>query len=108
MEYYYEWASRKIKLLGNPDVLQNRMEEECEAVTRGYYPGKSWRDVPEQEREEIWETSKDWMLLFQVGRIDGGVDEYLWEDQGNLYFWIKKQDLKAQNFENVWLILQCF
>lgn len=108
MEYYYEWASRRIKLLGNPDVLQNRMEEECEAVTRGYYLGKSWSDVPEQEREEIWEESKDWMLLFQVGRIDGGGDEYLWEDQGNLYFWIKKQDLKAQNFENVWLILQCF
>ncbi len=107
MEYYYEWAYRRIKLLGNPDVLQDRMEEECEGVTRGYYLGRGWQDVPEQEREEIWEKSKDWMLLFQVGTIDGYDGEYRWGDQGNLYFWIKKQDLKMRNFENVWLILQC-
>lgn len=107
MEYYYEWAYRRIKLLGNPDVLQGRMEEECEGVTRGYYLGRGWQDVPEQEREEIWEKGKDWMLLFQVGTIDGYDDEYRWEYQGNLYFWIKKQDLKMRNFENVWLILQC-
>ena len=107
MEYYYEWAYRRIKLLWNPDVLQGRMEEECEGVTRGYYLGSGWQDVPEQEREEIWEKGKDWMLLFQVGTIDGYDDEYRGEYQGNLYFWIKKLDLKMRYFENVWLILLC-
>lgn len=26
---------------------------------------------------------------------------------GHIYFWIKKNDLAAGNFDNVWLILQC-
>ncbi|KMV74442.1 hypothetical protein FSCG_02162 [Fusobacterium vincentii 4_1_13] len=28
-------------------------------------------------------------------------------DCGYIYFWIKKEDLKSKNFDNVWLILQC-
>ncbi|UDQ99492.1 DUF1963 domain-containing protein [Lentisphaerota bacterium WC36G] len=31
-----------------------------------------------------------------------------WGDSGMIYFWIRKQDLKARNFENVWLHLQCY
>ncbi|MGN0700170.1 MAG: DUF1963 domain-containing protein [Oscillospiraceae bacterium] len=28
-------------------------------------------------------------------------------DCGHIYFWIRKADLAARNFDNVWLILQC-
>ncbi|MCD2347047.1 DUF1963 domain-containing protein [Clostridium guangxiense] len=28
-------------------------------------------------------------------------------DCGEIYFYIRKADLKDKNFENVWLILQC-
>ena len=28
-------------------------------------------------------------------------------DVGNLYFYIRKQDLAERNFDKVWLVLQC-
>ena len=31
----------------------------------------------------------------------------MWGDCGCIYFWLKKQDLAAGNFDRVWLILQC-
>ena len=33
--------------------------------------------------------------------------ELIFGDCGHIYFWIKKDDLKSKNFDNVWLILQC-
>jgi len=32
--------------------------------------------------------------------------ELMFGDSGHIYFWIKKEDLKNKNFDNVWLILQ--
>ena len=40
----------------------------------------------------------------------GGKDgfELMFGDCGRIYFYIRKEDLRNRNFENVWLSLQCF
>lgn len=47
------------------------------------------------------------MLLFQLGTIETEDAEFMFGDCGQLYFWIKRQDLKNLNFDNIWLVMQC-
>ncbi|MBT9779516.1 DUF1963 domain-containing protein [Clostridium sp. MCC353] len=42
-----------------------------------------------------------------MGTIESDDMEYMFGDCGHIYFWIRKQDLKDQMFDNIWLILQC-
>ncbi len=103
-----EWGDYT-KLLGYPDVIQNPMEEECEAVTRGYRQGspEDYAKISEEEKTDISEKSKDWVMLFQMGTISGDDYELMFGDCGHIYYWIRKEDLLNCNFENTWLILQC-
>ena len=96
-----------IKLLAYPDVIQNSMEEECEAVTRGFDMG-GVESYPKKYQKEIRSASKDWILLFQMDTVETSDYELIFGDSGHIYFWIKKEDLKNKNFENIWLILQCY
>ena len=95
------------KLLGYPEVIQNPMEEECEAVTRGFDMG-GIESYPKQYQKEIRSASKDWILLFQMDTVETTDYELMFGDCGHIYFWIKKEDLKNKNFDNIWLILQCY
>ena len=95
------------KLLGYPEVIQNPMEEECEAVTRGFDMG-GMESYPKQYQKEIRSASKDWILLFQMDTVETSDYELMFGDSGHIYFWIKKEDLANKNFENIWLILQCY
>lgn len=103
-----EWGE-VTKLLGYPDTIQSPMEEECEALRRGYRQGcpEDFEAIPESVWEDIREKSKDWMLLFQMGTVEGEEQEYMFGDCGHIYFWIRKQDLKNREFDKIWLILQC-
>ena len=95
------------KLLGHPEVIQNPMEEECEAVTRGFDMG-GMESYPKQYQKEIRSASKDWILLFQMDTVETSNYELMFGDSGHIYFWIKKEDLANKNFENIWLILQFY
>jgi len=53
------------------------------------------------------EHSKKWTLLFQLDSIETKDYELLWGDVGRIYYYINADDLKEQNFNNCWLILQC-
>ncbi len=103
-----EWGTFT-KLLGYPDTIQNPMYEECEMVTRGWRAGspEDYAKVSEEEKADIKEKASEWMLLFQMGTIETDDYELMFGDCGHIYFWIKKSDLAARNFDNVWLILQC-
>lgn len=48
---------------------------------------------------------RDWILLYQ--EATDFQQGYEFGDTGTLYFWIRKQDLARQNFDNVWVMLQC-
>ena len=95
-----------IKLLAYPDVIQNSMEKECAAVARGINMGGI--GYPKKYKEEIKKASKDWILLFQMDTVETSDYELMFGDSGHIYFWIKKEDLKNKNFDNIWLILQCY
>ena len=98
------------KLLGWADIIQGNMTRECELVaSRGYYLGDGWDDVTPRDRQEAeqW-ANRDWLLLFQLDSVlDDGNFELIFGDGGRIYFYIRREDLEARNFDNVWLILQC-
>jgi len=49
----------------------------------------------------------DWQLLFQIDSDTTNADT-LWADNGRLYFWTLKQDMKKRRFDRTWLILQAY
>lgn len=103
----YEPEETISKLLGYADIIQNSMLLECEKVTNGIYCGSS-TDVESQKLKEMHENSEQWQLLFQLDTVTKGSFELMFGDCGRIYFYIKKDDLKNCNFDNCWLILQCY
>lgn len=89
---------------GWPVPIQGDMQTECALVAAGHYcgDGTAYR-AP--EIAEVRATAKEWVLLLQIGSDDdAGV---MWGDVGNLYVWIRREDLIARRFEAARLILQC-
>lgn len=83
------------QLLGYPIPIQNdNMERYCVLNM----------DIISTE-EPLEKDLKEWIILFQIDS-----DKHagmMWGDCGRLFFWIKKDDLKNKNFDNVWMILEC-
>lgn len=97
------------KLLGWANPLQGNMTMECELIKRGYYLGNTWENVTPRDRQESIDHSlKDWLLLFQLSSFCNDDFELSFGDEGSIYFYIHKDDLAKRNFDNVWLILQCY
>lgn len=104
-EEYMDGLESHTKLLGYPDVVQNSMEEECVEVTRDF-DMEAVKASPKKYKEEIKKAAENWILLFQMDTVETDDYELMFGDSGHIYFWIKKEDLKNKNFDNVWLILQ--
>ena len=97
------------KLLGWPNTIQGSMAEECELVSKGYYLGGSRDQPPPEAVKEACRTAQDeWQLLLQLDTVGTDEFELMFGDCGRIYFFIRKSDLRAKCFDNVWLILQCF
>jgi len=91
-------------LLGNANTIQSDMEQDCQLVTHNIYCGNS--DGYNTDRAKaLREDAKQWKLLLQVDSDEN--PGWMWGDLGRIYFWIKESDLKACNFDDTWLILQC-
>lgn len=105
----YEINNERHKLLGYADPIQSEMLTECERTMRGLYCGnaESYRKTSKEEAREIEEAARDWTLLFQMASIEDEDFELMFGDLGDLYFYIRKQDLKERHFDKAWLILQC-
>ena len=94
-----------MKMLGYADEIQNEMEPECERYSRGIDGDVQ---LSEEEEAELVRSAADrWVLLFQMGTVEDDETELMYGDCGRIYFWIRKEDLAARNFDNVRLILQC-
>lgn len=94
------------KVFGYANAIQDEeMELECELVTNNINIG-SPEGYSNPKVEELKESAKDWLLLLQIDSDNNA--EFMWGDWGRIYFWIKKQDLKNLNFNNVWMTLQCY
>lgn len=105
----YELVGGRHKLLGYADVIQNEMLTECESTARGMYCGnpESYQELSGSTKEDINKAAADWTLLFQMESIEEDGCELMFGDFGNIYFYIRKQDLKEHDFSKVWLVLQC-
>ncbi len=92
-----EWGM-DYQILGQPNCVQGNMEQQCDEAM-----GQSTRDTPFEERGGAY---SDWVLLLQLDSSEE--TGMMWSDLGKLYFWIRKQDLQAKNFDNMCCILQCY
>ena len=93
------------KLLGWANLVQGNITMECELISRHYYLGGSWSEIPAADRKYAEEHSiEDWQLLLQLD----SEGDFMFGDCGKIYFYIKKEDLKAKRFDRVWLVLQCY
>ena len=110
---YYDWWDKVLsssdvdighQLGGWPNYIQDEMQLELQYVTNGIYCGDP-KGYAEGERRGLQEGARDWTLLMQI--VSDEAAGFMWGDLGNLYVWIKQQDLKERNFDGAWLILQC-
>ena len=94
------------RLLGHPDDIQGEMETQCEQESQSPH----YSIFPEGGREvrlrELAERVKRWRLLLQLDSDEGA--GMMWADTGRLYFWIPEDSLRARNFDDAWLVLQCY
>ena len=95
------------RLLGYPELIQNAIWEECELASTGTYTGRGFPKMSGAERADLARRGEEWTLLFQFGSILDGEDEVMFGDLGSIFFCIRKEDLAARKFDDVWLILQC-
>ena len=98
------------KLLGHPELIQGEYWEECEGAARKniYYGSAPIKYGSDEVKNSIKENAKDWILLMQMSELEIGDYGLYFGDSGKIYFNIRKEDLKNKNFDNVWLILQCY
>ena len=104
--------SKMNKLLGYANLIQGGMLMECEAGSRNIeiYPRKGGNSekLTKNELQQLKDNCTKWQLLFQLESIQLKDYEMLWGDAGRIYFYINTDDLVKCNFDNCWLILQCY
>ena len=98
-----DWCCHRIG--GWPTPIQGDMQTECALVHNGHYCG-SGETYKDSALAAIRATATDWLLLAQIGTDDKG--GMAWGDSGQIYLWIRRDDLIAQRFDQVHLILQCY
>lgn len=89
---------------GWPVPIQGDMQTECALVAAGHYCGDSTA-YRAPETASVRATAGEWVLLLQLGSDEPA--GMMWGDVGNLYVWIRREDLIARRFEAARLILQC-
>ena len=105
----YDIDCERHKLLGYANLIQGEMLTECERTARDIYCGdaETYQKLSEDEKNDIRRAGADWILLLQFASIQEDDYELMFGDVGNLYFYIRKQDLAERNFDKIWLVLQC-
>ena len=90
------------------DIIKENISKLDEHLAKAWDINKNIQSFEEGDfiKIEVIKDSKNWILLFQMDAIKVDDYELMFGDSGHIYFWIKKEDLKNKNFDNVWLILQ--
>lgn len=102
------WPGEELPLqffgFANP-VQNDDMELECQLAFNGI-SGDGSDGYQSAKVKALAPGKEDWLLLAQFNSVDE--IGFQWGDCGMLYFWIRKEDLARRNFDNVWMVLQCF
>lgn len=103
------WPSEgryRCQLLGWPTLIHDPMEKECQMRSMGL----DWDAFENPEtKAAIEKGAGDWVLLLEIPSFsvdNDGETGLSFGDVGNIYYWIRKQDLAALDFSNIWLIGQ--
>lgn len=88
---------------GWPTPIEDDMQTRCALVHGGYRRGDAYKDPA---LDPLRATATDWLLLAQIG-TDDEKSALSWEDDGQLYLWIRRADLIARRFGQAHLVLQC-
>jgi len=91
-------------LLGHAQSLHGDMRFQCQLVSNGINGAKNLSDE-DPLRRKLEEGAEDWMLLLQLD-CDNAGPKWSWIGNGRLYFWIKHDDLRGGDFEDVLPIRQ--
>jgi len=90
---------------GLPHPVQgDNMELECQLASNGVNVGGP-DGFSSPEAKALESGAADWVLLLQLDSDDE--TDMMWGDVGVLYFWIRKEDLRARKFSECWMVLQC-
>ena len=95
-----DWKCHRVG--GWPTPIQSDMQSECALVAAGFQQSDALRP----ETETVRATAGEWLLLAQIGTDEGA--QMMWGDSGQLYLWIRREDLVAREFDAARLILQCY
>jgi len=115
---YFEWHGRLTlseagetdmnlpwhQMFGFPCSNQGDMQLEAQLVTNGIYCGDQ-KGYNDPRRAELEAAANDWLLLLQLD--SDRCFDVCWGDNGQLYFWIRRQDLAQFAFDRVWMTLEC-
>lgn len=85
------------------EAQANLMIERMNAISSGEIPEKI-KKTPDQKA--LLREAEKWRLLFQADSEVFG--DMMWGDTGRLYFCITEEALKQKNFDEVWMVMQCY
>jgi uncharacterized protein YwqG len=92
------------RMFGNAYEMQGPMDLECELLANGVdLSDDGTLDTPERQR--LTGGAADWRLLLQLDSDDDL--NWMWGDQGKIYYWIREQDLYRHAFGEAWCMCQC-
>jgi uncharacterized protein YwqG len=92
------------QLGGWPDLVQGPIQLECQLASNGIYMGDgTWRG--NSTAEQLVRSADDWLLFLQIGS-DRALD-WMWGDEGLLYFALRNEDIRRRVFDRTWMVLQC-
>jgi uncharacterized protein YwqG len=89
---------------GRPTPVQGDMQTECALVSGGYWCGNA-DAYKDPGAEPIRATADQWTLLAQIGSDSKA--EMMCGDCGQLYVWIRRDELCARRFSAARMIQQC-
>jgi uncharacterized protein YwqG len=92
------------RMFGWPELVQNPMQMECQLASNGIYVGDA-KGYRHPRAAELAPGAADWLLLLQLDTDDD--IGWMWGDTGTIYYWIRRQDLRAARFDRAWMIFQC-
>lgn len=99
-QFQHWWLGDPIhRMLGHPEHFQVDPRADWERLAHH-------ETVSRAPTNKLMRESRDWLLLLQVDTYRDGPD-WMWGENGTLYFGIQAEDLAARNFDAVQWTIEC-
>lgn len=88
------------------DIKYNLLGYDSEEYNEKYFKLGGYSNCIQYGLTE--EFGDEYIQLCQISSFESETSGFMFGDGGNLYFYIKKEDIKSKNFGDVKIILQCY